>query len=218
MKHEIKEFVNEIIKREGGKELGFDDLITDSEMDSFAYMVLWMELEDRFGCFKIMQQDIDYRTYKLKDIVEVVRVGHMEVAMVEYDITKITQQDTQEVYKLLCSEIKEPKLLVNIKNHIRHAFAYKMVVEGKIQAVMLAKKFPAHYSLSYYFVVEDMRKKMPSLFFFLHSMDKLKGLPVYIKANKNLSLYERYYEPCGDGIYKFKGLREDETWAELLKR
>lgn len=138
--------------------------------------------------------------------------------MLEYDIAQISQQDINEVYKLFYTEIKEPKLLVNIKNHIRHEIAYKMVVDGKIEAVMLAKKFPKHFSLSYYIVAEQRRKKMPSLFFFLFCVKKMQGLPIYIKANKNLKDYERYFEKCGSGVYKFKGLREDASWAELLKR
>lgn len=142
----------------------------------------------------------------------------MEAAMLEYDITPISQKDIHEVYKLFHTEIKDPKLMVNIKNHIRHGLAYKMVVGGKIEAAMLAKKFPTHVSLSYYIIAEQRRKKLFSLFFFLFCVKKMQGLPIYIKANKNFSDYERYFEHTGGGVYKFKGLREDASWAELLKR
>lgn len=142
----------------------------------------------------------------------------MEAAMLEYDISQITQKDTQEVYKLFHTEIKDPKLIVNIKNHIRHGLAYKMVVGGKIEAAMLAKKFPTHVSLSYYIIAEQRRKKLFSLFFFLFCVKKMQGLPIYIKANKNFSDYEQYFEKHDGDTYKFKGLREDASWAELLKR
>lgn len=138
--------------------------------------------------------------------------------MSEYEIVKLCQQDVYEVYKLLGSEIKEPKLLINIKNHIRHHLAYKMVKGGSVKGVMLARKFEKHYSLSYYLIEEGTRRKMPSLFFFLFCIKKMQPLPIYVKANKNLKDYERYFEHSGGGIYKFKGLREDASWAELLKR
>lgn len=138
--------------------------------------------------------------------------------MLEYEISPITQKDIQEVYKLFHTEIKDPKLLTNIKSHIRHGIAYKMIVDDKIQAAMLAKKFPKHVSLSYYIIAEQRRKKLFSLFFFLFCIKKMDGLPIYIKANKNFIDYEQYFEKCGNDIYKFKGLREGSSWAELLAR
>lgn len=142
----------------------------------------------------------------------------MEAAMLEYEIEKISQHDTHEVYKLFHTEIKDPKLLKNIKDHIRHGISYKMVVDGRIEAAMLAKKFPTHVSLSYYIIAEQKRKKLFSLFFFLFCVKKMQGLPIYIKANKNFSDYEQYFEKHDGDTYKFKGLREDASWAELLKR
>lgn len=150
--------------------------------------------------------------------MQAVLATFMEAAMLEYDITPISQKDIHEVYGLFKYEVKDPKLLVNIKSHIRHELAYKMVVGGKIEAAMLAKKFKTHYSLSYYIIAPQRRKKMPSLFFFLFCVKKMQALPIYVKANKNLKDYERYFEHTGDGIYKFKGLREDASWAELLRR
>lgn len=77
LESEVKEFVNQIIRRESdkdGKEIDFADLLTDSNIDSFAYAVLWLELDDKYGCFNVLKiNDIDYKTYKLKDIVEAIR-------------------------------------------------------------------------------------------------------------------------------------------------
>lgn len=73
---EVKEFVNKVIKREHGKAIDVDDLLTASEIDSFGYAVLWLELEDKYKCFKILEKDIDYKTYKLRDVIEAVRVSH----------------------------------------------------------------------------------------------------------------------------------------------
>ena len=76
LENEVKDFVNKVIKREHGKEIDFDDLLTNSEIDSFAYAVLWLELEEKYQCFKIMEKDIDYKTYKLRDIVESVKAHY----------------------------------------------------------------------------------------------------------------------------------------------
>ena len=76
LENEVKEFVNKIIKREHGKEIELDSLLTESEIDSFAYAVLWLELEDKYKCFEILDRDIDYETYRLKDIVEAIRKSH----------------------------------------------------------------------------------------------------------------------------------------------
>lgn len=77
LEDEVKEFVNKIIRREGdkdSKEIGFADLLTKSNLDSFAYAVLWLELDDKYGCFNVLKiNDIDYKTYKLKDVVEAIR-------------------------------------------------------------------------------------------------------------------------------------------------
>ncbi len=142
----------------------------------------------------------------------------MEVVMLDYKVTSIEKKDENKIYKLLASEINDSKLIIRIRQHIRKGIAYKMIVGTEIKAIFMAMDFNTHYSLSYYFVKEDVRKKMPSLFFFLHCINKIKDKPIYIKANKNLSDYERYFVPTTEkNIYKFKGLREDARWAELLK-
>lgn len=76
LENEVKDFVNKVIKREHGKEIDYDDLLTASEIDSFGYAVLWMELEDKYKCFKIAEREIDYKTYKLRDVVEAVKASH----------------------------------------------------------------------------------------------------------------------------------------------
>lgn len=76
LENDVKEFVNKVLRREHGKEIDFDDLLIASELDSFGYAVLWMELEDKYKCFEITEKEIDYKTYKLVDIVNAVKASY----------------------------------------------------------------------------------------------------------------------------------------------
>lgn len=74
LEDEVKEFVNKVIRREHGKAIEVDDLLTDSEIDSFAYAILWLELEDQYKCFNILKvNEIDYKAYRLRDVIETIR-------------------------------------------------------------------------------------------------------------------------------------------------
>jgi len=79
LEDEVKEFVNKIIKREHGKEIDFDDLLTDSELDSFGYIILTTELEDKYKCFMIFEEEIDYETYRLITIVETIKAHYAQI-------------------------------------------------------------------------------------------------------------------------------------------
>ena len=71
LEDEVKDFVNKIIAREDGKEIDMENLLTDSEIDSFAYAVLWFELDEKYGCFDMLEvNEIDYKRYRLRDVIE----------------------------------------------------------------------------------------------------------------------------------------------------
>lgn len=68
----IIDVVNIIFLTENAKVLKDENsLLIDSELDSFGYAILWIELDEEYGCFSIEYIDsIDYETYTLKDLYE----------------------------------------------------------------------------------------------------------------------------------------------------
>lgn len=69
---DIIEKVNEILVSENAKSLEDEnDLLIDSELDSFGYAILWIELDEEYKCFPVEYvNEIDYDSYKLKDLIQ----------------------------------------------------------------------------------------------------------------------------------------------------
>jgi acyl carrier protein len=69
---DIIEKVNEILVSENAKPLEDEnDLLIDSELDSFGYVILWIELNEEYKCFPVEYvNEIDYDSYKLKDLIQ----------------------------------------------------------------------------------------------------------------------------------------------------
>lgn len=69
---DIIEKVNEILVSENAKSLEDEnDLLIDSELDSFGYAILWIELNEEYKCFPVEYvNEIDYDSYKLKDLIQ----------------------------------------------------------------------------------------------------------------------------------------------------
>lgn len=69
---EIIEKVNEILTSENAKELESEEqLLTQSDLDSFGYAILWIELNEEYGCFDVEYvNSIDYETYRLGDLIK----------------------------------------------------------------------------------------------------------------------------------------------------
>lgn len=69
---DIIEKVNEILVSENAKSLEDEnDLLIDSELDSFGYAILWIELNEEYKCFPVEYvNEIDYDSYKLKDLIK----------------------------------------------------------------------------------------------------------------------------------------------------
>lgn len=143
----------------------------------------------------------------------------MEVVMLDYKISPINKNDAYIINKTLLKELKEKNLLKKIIIHVRKGIALKLTHKEKIVGFCLAKEFNRHFSLSFYYIYDEHRKKMVSFFFFAHCINKMKGKPIFVQKNKNHKLYKKYFEETEqEGILLFKGLREDAKWAESLKQ
>lgn len=69
---DIIDKVNEILVTENAKPLeDKNDLLINSELDSFGYIILWIELNEEYKCFPVEYvNEIDYDSYKLKDLIK----------------------------------------------------------------------------------------------------------------------------------------------------
>lgn len=65
------EFINKILTTENAKAIKEEDLLVTSELDSFGYAILFIELDEKFGGFdKEYLNNIDYKTYTMKDLLD----------------------------------------------------------------------------------------------------------------------------------------------------
>lgn len=145
----------------------------------------------------------------------------MGVVCLSYKIRKTHKLDSQRVYKLLYNEVENKVLMKDIKEHIKNNTSFKLQdEEGNVLGVFLAKRFSTHYSLSYYFIKDEIRRKPISLVFFLECMKKINPLvPMYVYKNKNYSTYSRYFEPTEDeNVLLFKGLRDSNISDKLCEK
>ncbi|MDX9744791.1 MAG: hypothetical protein RBT59_13295 [Arcobacteraceae bacterium] len=147
----------------------------------------------------------------------------MEAVQSEYKCRKMHKLDFQRVFSFLNPHIENKTLLKDIKDHIRHGECFKLQnKDGLILGVFLAKRFNTHYSLSYYYLSEEVRRKPITLQFFLFCIKRLNPLfEMYVIKNKNYDSYSRYFTPTKDeNILKFSGLRDstlDDKFKEVLK-
>lgn len=90
MRDEIVKTINEIIKEDFPcnweyKEIKENNLLTDSNMDSFGYAMFWLQIAEKYPILKDIESlkdkekseainkyvnNIDYKTYKVKDLVD----------------------------------------------------------------------------------------------------------------------------------------------------
>lgn len=66
-------FINKVLVTENAKAIEEDNLLIDSELDSFGYAVLFITLEAdlNLNCFeKEYLNTIDYKTYTMKDLLD----------------------------------------------------------------------------------------------------------------------------------------------------
>ena len=132
----------------------------------------------------------------------------MEAVQSEYKCRKMHKLDFQRVFTFLNPHVENLTLLKDINDHIRHGDCFKLQNnDGLILGVFLAKKFDTHYSLSYYYLSEEVRRKPITLYFFIFCTKKLNPLfEIYVNKNKNYETYNKYFTPTKDeNILKFTG-------------
>lgn len=144
----------------------------------------------------------------------------MGVFYLQYKILPILKEDLFEINKILIKEIGV-SALKKLREHLRQGIAVKLVDENKssMVAFCLALEYSTHFSLSYYYIYENQRKKWESFFFFIHCFSKMQHKPIFVKKSKNFQMYSKYFEATNDAsIFRFKNLREEKKWVELLNR
>lgn len=141
----------------------------------------------------------------------------MEVAVLDYKINKIEKKDINDIVKVLIKETNNKNILKEVTTYVRKEVAIKITIQNKMIGFSLIKEFKNHFSLSYYYIYPKYRMKWCSFFFFMHCLHNMKKKPIYVQKNKNYEMYNKYFSTTSkEEIIKFKGLREDKEWAELL--
>lgn len=137
----------------------------------------------------------------------------------EFKIEPIKKDDLCEINKVLIKEIGKSQIK-RLKAHLKSRLSFKLIDENsKICAFCLAFDCNTHFSLSYYYVYENHRRKWQSFFFFSYCFLKMKDKSIFVKKNKNYEQYKRYFENTSQkDIIKFKSLREDREWVALLRK
>lgn len=80
MRADNLEFTNKILVTENAKAIKEDNLLIDSELDSFGYAILFIELDTKFGCFDKEYLDaIDYSSYTMKDLLDRIDNVHKKI-------------------------------------------------------------------------------------------------------------------------------------------
>lgn len=71
MREKILNELNKILVTENAKEISESNLLTDSELDSFGYAMLFIELNENYNCFdKEYLNSINYKSYTAKDLID----------------------------------------------------------------------------------------------------------------------------------------------------
>lgn len=74
MEKEILDFINKLVREEHGNTLTIEDLFIKSDMDSFGTTMVFMELNEKYGCFedkwfRALSID-DWKVLTVKDLIE----------------------------------------------------------------------------------------------------------------------------------------------------
>ena len=71
-RQEILEFINNIIEEEHGNRLTEEQMLIESELDSFGYAVLWTSAEYSIGVKFTAEElnKVDHKTLTVKDMID----------------------------------------------------------------------------------------------------------------------------------------------------
>lgn len=70
---EYFDFINKVLVTENAKAIKEDELLKDSNLDSFGYAILFITLQEdlNINCFeKEYLNSINYETFKMKDLLD----------------------------------------------------------------------------------------------------------------------------------------------------
>ena len=79
-RQEILEFINGIIKEEHGTPLMEEQLLTDSNIDSFGYAIFWLEIHEHYKLNGIdkLDEKMDYKTLTVGNIINYILTGDLK--------------------------------------------------------------------------------------------------------------------------------------------
>lgn len=77
-RQEVLEFINNVIEEEHGMAVTEDSLLTDCNIDSFGYAILWLsiegKLEDVCGVERLLGKEyidnLSYETFTVQDLID----------------------------------------------------------------------------------------------------------------------------------------------------
>lgn len=146
----------------------------------------------------------------------------MGVVCLSYKCRKMHKLDHHRVFALLNPQVDNKNLMKEIREHLRHGECFKLQKNEVVVGVFLAMKYDTHYSLSYFFLNEEVRRKPITLHFFIFCMRKLNPLfEVFVMKNKNYETYKKYFTETEDeNVLKFSGLRDsslDDKFKGILE-
>lgn len=215
-RQKILDVINATIIAEGGVCVTETQLLKDCALDSIGYVSFWLTLESKGFVKSVIEIEryIDYSKLTVSSVIDYIVGGEntdclCKPILNEYEIHIVDFSDAIEIKKLISkskSVVKGTKVLPEILSHIHteDSLAIKLVSGDKIVGVWLSKEFDTHISLSYFYLVEDVRKKLVAYTFFVHCYNKLPNKALVLEADSTIG-FEKYIEPIEDGQYLFKG-------------
>lgn len=107
------------------------------------------------------------------------------------------------------SAINTDTLLRDIIGHIGKDNSIAKVIDSSIGilGVWMSKEFDTHTSLSFFYIHEDVRRRIELYIFFRECMTLVNKDKPLVISTKDITGFERYVEKIGDELYQFKGLR-----------
>lgn len=130
----------------------------------------------------------------------------------------VKMRDIDEIEAILKPITGEMKIRRRIKQHINVGLCRLIRDdEGKICALALAATDGKRVSLTNYWIREDKRKTLMSLFMFIGVFAFFKDKEVYIRS-KDISTFQEYVEPTGKkDEYRFIGVGSNIDPDKLVK-
>lgn len=107
------------------------------------------------------------------------------------------------------SAINTDTLLRDVISHIGKDNSVAKVIDSDngILGVWMSKEFDTHTSLSFFYIHEDIRRRIELYMFFKHCFALVNVDKPLMISTRDVTGFERYVEKVGDELYQFVGLR-----------